>query len=269
LEILVEPFASFENGIERAKYLCRLHDVLFNTAKRRATSSWLKKAKLLLGWRNADHVIRLKSSTAYILIRDNDREWNRGYFESDYLSELPRAALVLGVSAMDRFFHDLIGSHMIRLLTGNDADRPKHLAQYSIPLLLVEKCITRALESRKGEEIQTRPRVVLQKEFRQHLNGSTFQGSGQIDQAFKLLGLKAMWKDIADVMGDSAKNTQDILNQIVKRRNQIVHEGDQALTARPRHPQLNEISNKDSLVDLEWLDNFVTSTDMAFSTRSS
>ena len=62
-------------------------------------------------------------------------------------------------------------------------------------------------------------------------------------------------------MGLPTEDIEDKLNQIVFRRNQIVHEGDIMRSSRPQKLKYNKIDHSKIKDDVEWLNLLINSID--------
>jgi hypothetical protein len=127
------------------------------------------------------------------------------------LDWLLRSAVVLAVSAMDAYFHDKI-RYRIGKFTMDTL--PKRLSDLKIPLSEVGRWDN---AKRKGN--------VLRLWVEEHLAVKPLQNPGAIAETLKLVGIQDFWNTIEP----SNPNRDALLarlNELVKRRNQIAHEGD-------------------------------------------
>ena len=173
------------------------------------------------------------------------------HFEHDILAETLRSSLVSAISALDRFLHDLITENLLKTLARREP--PRCLTEFPICVGDTEKVLCRALAARRPGGRRTRPRTVLKAVFREALNRQTFQGSRQVEQALRMLGLKKPWTKISEKLRETPEGARSRLDEIVRRRNQIVHEGDVQHRSRPRSVKLNDIHTTEVRRRIAWL----------------
>ncbi len=247
----ITPFDFFENAFDRAQHLIDIYDLLLNQRERAARSDWSARVAPIFGWGRNERICRVDGNGATLLIRE-ECGWEMSHFEHEWLAELLRAGLAFAVSAFDRYIHDLVMERFIRGVQRPIEDMPKALRTYSLPLSVTEECIRSALEPRHSGQV-TRPRTILKPRFRRALRKETFQGYDQVAQAFGLMGLNKVWSKVAKEMKTTSKEMRDCLNEIVNRRNKIVHEADTRQLERPQSINLNEIDTVAVQKDMDWL----------------
>ncbi|MGC9455721.1 MAG: HEPN domain-containing protein [Phycisphaerae bacterium] len=245
------PLQTLENGIERATYLVDLYELLHNQRQRRVRSDWAEPFRQLMHWNQSDQIERIDGDGCMLILK-NPTDWTMQHFEHEHLSELLRAAHICAVSAMDRFFHDLLIDNVLGLLRRNVDDVPSRLANFALPLADAEAAIDHALRSRR-DGTASRPRTTLKQRFTNAIHRCTFQSPAEIEEAFRMLGIRNIWGKLGQRMAGRAEELKSRLNQIVHRRNQIVHEGDVRRADRPQAVNLNDITADDTRADIEWL----------------
>ncbi len=264
----MKPLATFENAIKRSQNFCELYDLLHNRRSKKVKSSWAAKCNKFFYWNETSPLTRIDGNNAVLLIHGNSN-FNMQHFKHEYLGELSRAALSFGVSALDRYIHDIVEHYAITMLAGSLTDVPKSLGDFSMPLKVTEECLKKALESRNGKKTNTRPRTILRQKFREALNKKTFQKYDDISNAFRLLNLQEPWNNIATQMKISNDELKKRLNSITHRRNKIVHEGDIQHGPKLRKIKLNDIQNGKTNEDINWLENFVRAIENMVSSQKS
>lgn len=127
------------------------------------------------------------------------------------LDWLLRASIVFVVSALDTYFHDKIkykaGKFSLDSL-------PTQLANFQVPIKNLAKW---GSSTRKGN--------VLRNWVTDYYSVRPLQAPAAISDALKLVGYEGCWDKISPKNEDK-KALQATFNNLVKRRNQIAHEGD-------------------------------------------
>lgn len=126
------------------------------------------------------------------------------------LSDILRAALVLSVSALDYYVHEIVRLGMLEIYSGSRSEPPA-FSRFQVSL-----GSTRSLDN------------LLEDEIRQRHSYKSFQQPDNIAEAIKLILIsdKGLWEEVGSVMNRPAKDIKQELSIIVNRRNKIAHEAD-------------------------------------------
>jgi RiboL-PSP-HEPN len=147
------------------------------------------------------------------------------------LSDLLRAEMVLIVSALDHFVHELTRLGMLEVWRGMRVATPAYL-RFSVSLDVATQLISQA-----GIDIN------LETEIRTRHGYSSFQQPDDIALALRLFSTVELWKEMGALLGEDPKDLKARLKLIVARRNKIAHEAD----IDPSYPgQRWPISRQDS-----------------------
>ncbi len=133
------------------------------------------------------------------------------------LSDMLRAALVLAVSALDYYIHEVVRIGMLEIHRGQRPEPPA-FSQFQISLGSARVGIN------AGENIDS----WLEDEIRQRHSYKSFQNPDNIAKAIHLICDKKLWEEVSISMGRPAKDPhiKQQLNLIIDRRNKIAHEAD-------------------------------------------
>jgi RiboL-PSP-HEPN len=179
------------------------------------------------------------------------------------VSDMLRAALVLAVSALDYYVHEVVTLGMMEIHRGERSEPtpPPNKAQSAFSRFqvslggarqerLAALDITSWLESEiqqtYGYEFLLQPHTLadlipaiadrltyklnstswLESEIRERLGYKSFQQADKIAEAVRYISDQKLWDEVASKMGKPAKEIQQQLNSIVDRRNKIAHEAD-------------------------------------------
>lgn len=179
------------------------------------------------------------------------------------VSDMLRAALVLAVSALDYYVHEVVILGMLEIHQGNRSEpapsanttqsafsrfqvtlggaRQERLAAINIASWLEAEIqqtqgYTFLQQSYKVSELvpTLSSRILdrlnntswLESEIRKQLGHKSFQQPDKIAGAIKHISGKELWKEVADQINKPVKDITQELNSIVDRRNKIAHEAD-------------------------------------------
>jgi len=159
-----------------------------------------------------------------------------------------RAAIVFSVSALDSYFHDKVKYRVGKLSLEN---LPPALAKFQIS---IEDLTNWDTAQRKGN--------VLRNWVTEYLSTRPLQSPTAIADAMKLAGYIALW-DTIEPNNANKKQLLLTLGQLVKRRNQIAHEGDRE-QSRKSGKQLRKIKKSEVDDAIQFVKDVVTKIEHAF-----
>ncbi|MEG3859251.1 HEPN domain-containing protein [Microcoleus sp. herbarium12] len=131
------------------------------------------------------------------------------------LSDMLRAALVLAVSALDYYIHEVVRIGMLEIHRGQRPEPPA-FSGFQISLGNARTGIN------AGQNIDS----WLEDEIRQRHSYKSFQQPNAIADAVRLICDKKLWEEVSINMGSPAKDIKQQLSLIIDRRNKIAHEAD-------------------------------------------
>jgi len=236
---------TFDAAIARAHHLLTIYDILHDHRHRNIRADWRENFCNMMHWPKSEEIVRIdgKDRNSLLILRA-EIGMTRAEFTHDYLSELLRGAITSTVSALDRYIHDQIVNHAIKLLSRAEGDIPKELRQLRLPALTVK----RSLEKLKSDSA-SRPGTILKRELQEMLHrDETFQSVSGVEKGARMLGLKDFWSELTKKLQDYTRrgDVQASLKKITKRRNQIVHEADVITQQKARKVKLRDISKSEA-----------------------
>ena len=131
------------------------------------------------------------------------------------LSDILRAALVLSVSALDYYVHEVVKLGMLEVHRGTRSEPPA-FAKFQINLGSAREWLSADV----GLDYW------LEDEIQQRHSYKSFQQPDNIADAIRLISDKKLWEEVRKVMNRTAKDIKQELGIIVDRRNKISHEAD-------------------------------------------
>jgi len=137
--------------------------------------------------------------------------------EAVQLDELLRAEIVLAVSALDCYVHDVVRIGMARSLCVSSGEPDAYL-KFGVSMQFVKHVLRASSANDKA--------TLFDQEVRRLHGFKTFQNADSISQAFSLLGVARLWDKTADGLGIRCPDVKVQLNLVVDRRNKIAHEAD-------------------------------------------
>jgi len=254
----MKPKAAYDDISRRARNLLRLHDGLLNTRKRKIRKDWKGSFCKVMHWPASSRIERVDSTDAIIVLRPGSK-LAPADFASDTLDDLLRASLTYGISALDRYVHERVIKGIVASLKKPDLNQDQEA--FSIPATLTIRMSDEASRAkRKG--IQFRPANSVRKKVQEILHTRPLQSWSEIEYAFGLLGLTNLAGQLQAVFHvPDIKPIKARLNEIVRTRNLIVHEGHLVRHQRAGDVRALQVSRKYVQESLDFLDQFVLHLD--------
>lgn len=131
--------------------------------------------------------------------------------------ELLRAQIVMAVSALDTYVHEILRIGLIQMYMGTRALSP-NLNTYVLSFV--------DLLSIMSSTTSNDEQILLEGAIRKINSKDSFQSPRSIEYAMSLLGVNNLWTQIAPSFVLPAADVKLTLSNIVRRRNQIAHESD-------------------------------------------
>lgn len=155
------------------------------------------------------------------------------------VSDMWRAQIVLGVSALDHLIHEMARLGMIESAAGA---RPKTDAfrRFQCPLEAVDLGFN-------GQPHE----VWLGEAVREKHSWLSFQSPDKIAEAIRLISSKRLWDEVGNELSMSVGDVKMRLDIIIDRRNKIAHEADMDPTNPGFRWPITESMAKDSLDFIE------------------
>jgi len=130
------------------------------------------------------------------------------------VSDLLRAQIVLAVSALDYFVHELTVAGMLQIYDGIRQPTDS-FERFKVPLVALIG--TRAMQL---------DRINFENSIRERHGFLSFQQPDKIAEAIRLFSTIELWNAVALKIGMSSKDIKEHLRLIIDRRNKIAHEAD-------------------------------------------
>ena len=179
------------------------------------------------------------------------------------VSDMLRAALVLAISAVDYYVHEVVILGMLEIHRGNRSEptpspntTQSAFSRFQVSLggarqdrlttIDIASWLEAEIQQTQGYEFLQQSYTVsnliptissrildklnntswLESEIRERLGYQSFQQADKIADAIRYISNKKLWDEVALQMTKSAKDIKQQLNSIVDRRNKIAHEAD-------------------------------------------
>ena len=129
-------------------------------------------------------------------------------------SDILRSELVMAVSALDHYIHEIVRLGMLEVYRGT---RPETSAFLRFQISL--ESVRQAVSAPTSDDW-------LDNEIRERHGWRSFQQADHIADAIRLISDISLWEQVSNRLGMPSHDVKEQLNFIVDRRNKIVHEAD-------------------------------------------
>jgi hypothetical protein len=206
---------AFDLNIKDAAHLVLLAESLQNTRVRRMRRERRETLGEILGIprRDRDELDCVESADLFTILRPKSR-LSRESFEEASLRPLLRQALVAACAALETF----VGDRVMELYRGalDAEERPPRLLD--LPMTVDDWLWI--------DENYTRKRWGLREVVEFQVRRIASPSPRQIGAAFGIVGEKKLWQRVDKQRGVKTKASEEVLERIYARRNQIAHTGD-------------------------------------------
>jgi hypothetical protein len=195
----------------------------------------------------------LTKRTVFVRLRSGKRR-QRPMLPLAVAADMRRLSIVMAVAALDTYMHSLV---VTRAYT--QWPLPGGLARLEIPFEALLAQADEAKEAARRRPHNSRPRVGVKRQLRDRLLLETFQSYDGVSRALGMAGLSGRWKEIGQQLSPQMQPSEikARLDEIVKRRNQIVHEGDYERKERPRTAKTTPMSVTQARADIDFISSLV------------
>ena len=155
------------------------------------------------------------------------------------LSDILRAELVMAVSALDHYIHEIVRLGMLEAYSGHRIQTPAFL-RFQVTLESALQGISAPMSDNWLED-QIRTRHSYQ----------SFQHPDNIANAIRLISDAQLWNGVAKHLGRSPQDVKNELILIVDRRNKIAHEADMDASFPGKRWPINDVLVDDAINFIE------------------
>jgi hypothetical protein len=179
------------------------------------------------------------------------------------LSDMLRAALVLAVSALDYYVHEVVTLGMLEIHRGQRSEpapsantTQSAFSRFQVSLggarqdrltaIDIAAWLENEIQQTQGDELLQQSYTIgaiiptisdilqnrlnntawLESEIRERLGYQSFQQADKVAEAIRYISDQKLWDEVATKMSKPNKDIKQQLNSIVDRRNKIAHEAD-------------------------------------------
>jgi len=230
----MKPIEVFEQNFRNAEAMLSLHKLLINRDIGRNPEEFRKIVHEHFTIPGDEETVIVLNEMLHALVRDCASLKN-SFFAEKNLNLLLRQAIVATCSAMDVYCNDILKEYVMTVIQTKGRQSPKTLKD--IPMTLDEYLSIKGYAN-PDERLK---QIVLSK-FDKFTLGNI---NGITDTIEGCLGIEDYWKKVADKMGKRQQDVKNEIDDIVKRRNDIIHRGD-------RKKNLTEIDPEIQNIDYGW-----------------
>jgi hypothetical protein len=248
----MKPIELFKDACDRAETLVKIYNGLYNRRQKKIRSDWKQQFAKIMHWPKKAQIQRVDTPEAVIILRDG-AILQSSTFNSEELHDLLRSAVMLAVSALDRYVHERVVKNIISALKAPTLNKQQE--EFVLPVKVAMQ-ISQRIAASKNKNM--RPSNEIRNAIQDSLHKRPFQAWRDIEYAFQLIGIDNLSGKLQTAYGTGdMKAIKNRLNGLVHRRNLIAHEGDIKRTKRAGKLTRNEISTGYVQSEIDFLRDFV------------
>lgn len=155
------------------------------------------------------------------------------------LSDILRSELVMAVSALDHYIHEIVRLGMLEIYRGTRPETSAFL-RFQISLEGVRQVVSAPTSDNW-----------LDNEIRERHSWRSFQQANHIADAIRLISDISLWEQVSNYLGIPTQDVRQQLNFIADRRNKIVYEADMDPTPYDTQWPIDEVLVDDAINFIE------------------
>lgn len=163
-----------------------------------------------------------------------------------------RLAWAMASASIDTFLH-----WSVRRAIPKHGRLPKNLYNLEIKFGELVKMGRDSVNARR-DGVKNKPLVTAQNVLHDRILRDTYQSPAGVENALKMCGVSDCWGKLAAETGETKADLQNHLDQLARRRNSIVHEGDIQRQSKPRNVRRNNLDRNTIESELIWVRTFVS-----------
>lgn len=159
--------------------------------------------------------------------------------ENQYLMWLPRASVVMSLSALDAYVHQVIFDQIPKILKSQQNNISQKLFELTSNIFANPKDFKGCKEYYHSILNSSHPHIEITNLVKPNLLQYSYQRPEKILEAYKLINYENIFSDVSSIWQGDKTNEKDIKDKLeayCKRRNQIAHEGDLEHTSSKPKP---------------------------------
>jgi hypothetical protein len=155
------------------------------------------------------------------------------------LSDILRAELVMAVSALDHYIHEIVRLGMLEAYSGRRVQTPTFL-RFQVTL----ESALQGISTPKSDSW-------LENQVRIRHSYQSFQHPDNIADAIRLISDVQLWDEVGKQIGMNSQDAKQELIAIVNRRNKIAHEADMDPSFPNKRWPINDVMVDDAISFIE------------------
>jgi hypothetical protein len=218
----IRPIQTFTDNIRPAKLMLDVHRLLDCGDSIMTAGEIVERLRLFVGASASEDLMVVQNEVFLGLVRER-AHMPKASLKSPALAHLLRQAVVASCTALDAFLPGLLRLHLPVVMERRGRDfipRDDTVKEYFKDLTFDVHEVVRLLDDAHEARVYIANRLLGHSEFRVLANRKGVHVVGS------LLGLTTPWDDIAAHLGRDKQELMRVLDETVKRRNDIVHRAD-------------------------------------------
>ncbi len=209
------PSTAFENNFRSAETILKVYRLLASEGSPKIQAELIAQARVLLQVSQEEELILLLNDLFLGIVREH-ADVRPTFFRPAHLSLLLRQAIVAACAAMDVYYNDLLRRNLFKVFLVKQRNfSKKHLREIQL-----------SLDDYLSIVQDPNPNSRLEQLLLKHFERKTLSNVEGLTEVLEILGIERPWTQIAQIVGLPENSLRQQVQNVVARRNDIIHRGD-------------------------------------------
>lgn len=235
------PRTAFENNFRPAEAILKVYRLLISDGNPTITAELIAQARAALQAGQEEEFVLLLNDLFLGIVREH-ADIRPAFFRPTHLSLLLRQAIVAACASMDVYYNDLLRRHLLKVFLAKQRNfSKKHLTEIKL-----------SLDDYLSIVQDPNPNSRLEQLLLKHFERKTLSNVEGLTEVLEILGVEQPWVRIAQIVGLPENSLRQQIQNVVARRNDIIHRGDRPIGHPDSDPQPIDYPWTQSHVQAVW-----------------
>jgi hypothetical protein len=226
----MKPIEVFEQNFRNAEAMLSLHKLLIDRDIGKSPDEFKRIVHECFSIPTDEETVIILNEMLHALVRDC-ASLKKSFFAEKNLNLLLRQSIVATCSAMDVYCNDILKENVMTVIHQKGTKSPNKLKE-------IEMTLGEFLSISEYADQDERIKQIILSKFDKFSLGSP---KGISDTIEGYLGIENYWKKVSDKLGKRQQDIKNEIDDIVKRRNDIIHRGDRKKNLTEIDPEIQNI----------------------------
>ena len=220
------PKTAFENNFRTAETILKVYQLLVSNGNPTIATELISQVRTLFQAGQEEELVFLLNDLFLGVVREH-ADMRSSFFRPAQLCLFLRQAVVAACAAIDVYYNDLLRRNLFKVFLAKQRNfSRKHLGEIKL-----------SLDDYLSIVQDPDPNSRLEQLLLKHFERKTLSNVEGLTEVLEILGIERPWLRIAQVVGLPENSLRQQIQNIVARRNDIIHRGDRPAGSPDSDPQ--------------------------------